>query len=770
MYRKHSSHWGAFSAQVTDGTLDIKPFEGDPDPSPILNNFPAALNNPARLTKPLVRRGWLADGPGPDARRGTDDYVVVEWPEALELAASELKRLGAGPDWASQEKHPGEHIFGGSYGWSSAGRFNHAQSQVHRFLNSVYGGYVASVDTYSSAAGAVIHDLVLGNSLVLNRDHPYWSEIVEHTDVLLLFGGMPTRNLNINPGGNSEHTAVSNMQKAAQRGCEFVSVSPISDDIDALPNTTHIAPRPGTDTALMLGMAWWLHQNGRVNQAYLDRYTVGYAKFEAYLLGASDGVAKTPEWASRICGVSSEVITDLAAKISGKRTMITTSFALQRSRNGEQPIWMGITLAAMLGQWDQPGAGFVYGLGSMGTIGKDPLCVRSPSLPQGTNTVKNFIPVARISELLLRPGESFTYKGKAHTYADIKLVYWAGGNPFHHHQDLQRLTEAFSKPDTIIFHDSVGTASARHADIIFPATTTLERTDIGASANDRFLIPMQQIVPPYGEARDDYAIFSDLAERIGCEDAFTEGRSADDWQRWLYTETKQNLHDLNWEIPDFDDFMSGDPVALPTQTLPGRVGRLHLDPMKNPLETPSGKIEIFSNIVAGSGLPGHAAWIEPEEWLGGAIAQKHPFQLVANQPAKRLHSQLDFGATSMSAKHLGRECARLNTEDARRLGVSENDTIRLWNDRGSVLACAKLSDTISRSVVQLPTGSWYAPVALADKGITCVNGNPNIVTSDIGASDLSQGCAGQLSLVSIEKWTGETPDPVAHADIIPYEK
>ncbi|MEZ5478931.1 MAG: molybdopterin-dependent oxidoreductase [Thiolinea sp.] len=311
----------------------------------------------------------MEQGPGPDSRRGADEYLEVEWEQALDLAAAELKRLGAGSDLPDSGSLPGAQVFGGSYGWASAGRFHHAQGQLHRFLNSVFGGYVASVDTYSSAAGSVILSLVCGEPFVLNRDHPYWQEIAQDTELLIAFGGLDVRNLAASPGGNSQHSARACLETAAQRGCEFVSVSPQADDFIDLPGVTRIAPRPATDTALMLGMAWHLQASGQVDHAYLQRYTQGYERFAAYLRGESDGVAKTPQWAAAICGVPAAQIIELADRAATRRTHITVAYALQRARYGEEPVWMALTLAAMLGHGKQPGGGFTYGLASIGNTG-----------------------------------------------------------------------------------------------------------------------------------------------------------------------------------------------------------------------------------------------------------------------------------------------------------------------------------------------------------------------------------------------------------------
>lgn len=766
--RLHSSHWGAFRAELSDGGMTVLPFENDHDPAPMLANIAAAKDHPARLSRPLVRRGWLEDGPGPDDRRGSDAYVEMDWEEALDLTARELVRLGALAGLPESGPLPGAHVFGGSYGWSSAGRFHHAQSQVHRFLNVAFGGYVASVDTYSSAAGAVILDLVCQDSIRYIGESRAWSRIRDHAELLIAFGGLPVRNMLVNPGGSVEHMARGDLRAAAERGCRIVSVSPLADDTDAdLPGVTRIAPRPGTDIAMMLGMAQHLNARGLVDHAWLDRHTHGWEPFRAYLAGETDGCAKTPEWAAEICGVPAATIRELAESAASSRTHIAVSFALQRARNGEQPVWMGLVLSCMLGQLMPPGGGFSYGLASGGNLGRPPLGVALPTFPQGRNLVGDFIPVAKISDLLLNPGGRFTYKGEERTFADIRLVYWAGGNPFHHHQDLQRLRAAFARPETVIVQDSVGTATTAHADIVLPATITAERDDIGAGRVDPWLVPMQKLVEPHGEAKDDYDIFAALAGRIGCGDRFTEGRDSHQWQQHIYDVTRTALAAQGWPLPDFQSFMAGQVAKLPLSDEPGLMTRFHEAPEQHGLATPSGRIEISSAIVESAGLPAHPAWIEPEEWLGSALARRFPFQLVANQPPGRLHSQLDFGEASMAGKRAGREVARMNPDDAEGLGIGEGDLLLIRNDRGAFLAVARPDAGVASSIVQVPTGAWYAPVDLPGVGIACVNGNPNAVTLDIGASPLSGGCTGQLCLVSVEKWTGDPPPVIPHERILP---
>ena len=186
------------------------------------------------------------------------------------------------------------------------------------------------------------------------------------------------------------------------------------------------------------------------------------------------------------------------------------------------------------------------------------------------------------------------------------------------------------------------------------------------------------------------------------------------------------------------------------------------DPDAHPLRTASGKIEIGSDTIAGFDYPdcaGHPTWMEPAEWLGDTseAAARYPLTLIANNPATRLHSQLDPGATSQASKIHGREPVRINPADAAHAGISDGDIVRLFNDRGTCLAGAVISDAVRPGVVQLSTGAWYDPLDPADPNALCVHGNPNVLTRDAGTSRLAQGCAGQHSHVQLEPWTGPLP-------------
>lgn len=752
-----SSHWGAFGARVEHGRMVAAvPHPADPNPSPLLGGVASAVHHRSRIARPAVRRGWLAARRAGDpaldrSGRGDDEFVEVDWDVALGLVADELGRV--------RGRYGNEAIFGGSYGWASAGRFHHAQGQLHRLLN-LAGGYVASVNTYSTGCSAVLLRHVVGSADAVFGRASSWPTIAEHTDLVVAFGGMPSKNVSVVPGGVTTHRTGQHLRDAAASGTHFALVSPLRNDLaDGLPVDWYPV-RPGTDVALMLALAHTLLTEDLADRAFLDRYTVGADVFAAEVLGERDGTVRDATWAAELTGIAAEEIRALARRMAAGRTLVTVTWSLQRTQFGEQPVWAAIALAALLGQIGLPGGGFGHGYGSMGDVGASQRATLLPTFPQGRNAVKAFIPVARIADLLLHPGETFDYDGGSYTYPDIRLVYWAGGNPFHHHQDLNRLRRALRRPDTVVVQEPYWTAMARHADVVLPATLPLERDDIGAGRRDTHLIAMHRALAPYGEARDDYSILAGVAERLGVGAEFTEGRTAGEWIEHLYEKWRQRLE---WPMPKFDEFWAAGGAPLPTGdeelTL---FEQFRLDPDTNPLRTPSGRIELHSATVAAFGYPdcpGHPTWL-PSSVV--TPDRRHPLVLIANQPTTRLHGQLDPGAVSLASKVDGREPVLINPADAAERGITGGDVVRLSNDRGACLAGAVVSEAVRPGVVQLATGAWFDPGVLADGTPACVHGNPNVLTEDVPTSRLAQACSGQHTVVQLAREPGPLPQVRVH--------
>ena len=752
--KPHVAHWGAFTALVEDGRLGaVRPFAHDPEPPPLLQSIAGAVHAPSRIDRPYVRRGWLGGDRAGGTPRGGEPFVPVAWDRAIDLVAGEIARVRA--------VHGPASIFGGSYGWSSAGRFHHARQQLHRML-AASGGYTGQLTNYSYATGMTLMPHIVGGNECIYGPVAAWADIARHARLMVCFGGARYGNGQVHSGGGGEHLMRPTAEHAAAAGVRLVTVSPLRGDLPG----EWLPIRPCTDTALMLALAHVLLEENLADQEFLAHYTVGFERLAAYVRGLADGIAKSPAWAAPITGIAVEQITALARDCGRLPTMLTATWALQRAQYGEQPFWMLVALAAMLGGIGKPGQGFGFGYGSIAGMGTPRSEIPSVALPSLGNPASSFIPVARLTEMLENPGGDYDYNGRSLRYPDTRLIYWAGGNPFHHHQDLNRLLRAWARVETIVVNEPWWTPLARHADIVLPATTTLERDDIGSSGRDRFIHAMHQAIPPQHRARNDFDIFADIADALGVRDRFTGQRDPATWLRILYERTRSAAARAGVEIADFDRFWAEGFVEIPgprEQAIP--FASFRRAPAQDPLATPSGKIEIFSATIAGFGYddcPGHPVWKEPKEYLGTPLARRFPLHLLSVQPATRLHGQMDQGAVSLEAKIAGREPLAMHPEDARRRRLSEGALVRVFNDRGACLAGLVLSEKLSPGVVMLQTGAWFDPLEPGKPGSLCVHGNPNVLTADIGTSRLGQGPSAHSCLVEVERWEEPLPPVKVH--------
>ncbi|HEY7243347.1 MAG TPA: molybdopterin-dependent oxidoreductase [Xanthobacteraceae bacterium] len=741
------AHWGAYTALVENGrVVGCEPFPRDPAPSRMLEAIPAMVHSDLRIARPAIREGWR-DG---KERTGNDRYCEVSWDEALSTVADELARV------RDRFGHPA--ILGGSYGWSSAGRVHHARSLLRRFL-FLGGGCVDQVANYSFGAAQYVLPRVIGTFQPVVGDITDWSSIVKHARLVLAFGGLALKNAQVTSGGAGVHSLETWLRRAKDAGIEFVSISPLRSDAPEFLGAQWVPIRPNTDTALMLAMGHFLLAQERYDAQFISRFCTGFEQFRRYLLGLDDGIEKNAEWAAAITGVPADTIRSLADRAAAAPTMITCAWSLQRAHHGEQPYWASIVLAAMLGGIGLPGTGFSFGHGSTNGIGVPRMDIAGPELPLPLNPARSMIPVARIADMLLAPGQSYEFNGRRYTYPDVQLIYWAGGNPFHHHQDLNRLRRAWQKPQTVVVHDTWWTPTARHADIVLPATTTLERNDVGGSSRDNFVLAMRRAIDPVGGAWNDFDIFRALAQRLGYESAFTEERDEMGWCQMVYDQVRTSAAAKGVELPGFQQFWAEGFIELPP---PERdyvlFENFRRDPERHPLKTPSGRIEIASDTVAGfayADCPPHPTWIPPTEWLGSPSARRWPLHLVTHQPASRLHSQMDPGPVSRAHKVAEREPVRISPADAAQRGIRAGDIVRLFNERGACLAGARIDPDVMPGVAVMATGAWFDPPQAS--GEPERHGNPNVLTLDIGTSPLAQGPSALTALVEIERWEGPAP-------------
>ncbi|WP_456410804.1 trimethylamine-N-oxide reductase TorA [Oceanithermus sp.] len=756
-----ASHWGAFIAQVEDGKLvAVKPFGGDRAPVPMLQALPGRVYARSRIQYPMVREGFLKKGAASDRTgRGSERFVRVSWDDALDLVAGELERVKA--------KYGNASIFAGSVDWHSVGKLHNAPTLLRRMLG-LFGGYTDNTGDFSVQAAMTILPHVTGNIEVYDQQTA-WPTIIENTDLIVLFGADLMKNNQIG-WTPPDHYAYTALAAVKERGIEVISIDPRMTDTARYLSAKWVALRPNTDVAMMLAIAHTLYTERLYDEAFLKRYTVGFDKFLDYLLGKSDGQPKTPEWAAKITEVSPGTIRDLARRMARGRTMLMGGWAIQRQDHGEQAPWMLVTLAAMLGQIGLPGGGFgfSYHYASGGSPAAEAPVLNGISA--GDNPVKTAIPFAHgVSDLLLNPGKTVDYNGEKVTYPDIKLVYWAGGNPFSHQMDKNRLIRAWQRPEVTIVHDIFWTGTAKFADIVLPVTTTLERNDIDnmSEYTNQYILAMHKAVDPLFEARSDFEIFAELSDRLGFGDKFTEGKDEMGWIRAFYEQARKQAKAMKLSMPDFDTFWEIGYVAFPIPESAKRYVRyadFRRDPDLNPLGTPSGKIEIYSRTIEKFGYddcPPHPTWLEPAEWLGGAKAKRYPLHLVSPHPKYRLHSQLDNTWIRDWYEVHEREPMWIHPDDARARGIKHGDVVRIFNDRGELLAGAYVTDRIRRGVIAVHEGAWYDPDEPGRPGALCKHGNVNTVTMDKGTSKLAQGNVANTVLVEVERYVGPVPKVTA---------
>jgi biotin/methionine sulfoxide reductase len=287
-----ASHWGVYSVEVSASGefASTIPFGSDPSPSALIGSLPDMVRSPLRIDQPYVRSGYLKNRERSMQGRGAEAFVPVSWDTALDLVVDGMQRI--------RSEHGNESIYGGSYGWASAGRLHHSPSVLKRFLG-LFGGYVDKRGNHSFGAALGVMPYVTGDNDITAMVVP-WSSIVAHSELVVMFGGAHTKNMQIDAGGAVTHENADWIERAAASRVRFVNISPPRDDMTQGLRADWIPIRPNTDVAMMLGMAHALVAHGLHDPGFLATHCEGYAAFERYLLGQDDGVAKNAAWASAI--------------------------------------------------------------------------------------------------------------------------------------------------------------------------------------------------------------------------------------------------------------------------------------------------------------------------------------------------------------------------------------------------------------------------------------------------------------------------------------
>ncbi|EPV2528720.1 trimethylamine-N-oxide reductase TorA [Vibrio alginolyticus] len=764
------SHWGAFRAHIYAGKVqEIKPLELDKNPTEMLNGIKGIIYSPSRVRYPMVRLDWLKKHKYSADTRGNNRFIRVTWDEALDLFYRELERIQKdyGP-WA---------LHAGQTGWNQTGSFNNCTAHMQRAVG-MHGNFITKVGDYSTGAGQTIMPYVLGSTEVYAQGTS-WSEILENSDNIVLWANDPVKNLQV--GWNCEtHESFKYLaqlkEKVAKGEINVLSVDPVKNKTQRYLENDHLYINPLTDVAFMLAVAHVLYNENLYDKKFIDTYCLGFEEFIQYVQGKTkDKVEKTPEWAAAICGVKADKIREFARMLVSGRTQILMGWCIQRQEHGEQPYWAAAVVAAMVGQIGLPGGGISYGH-HYSSIGVPSTGFAGPggfprNLDQGMkpkwdnndfNGYSRTIPVARWIDCLLEPGKEINYNGGKVKLPDFKMMVISGCNPWHHHQDRNRMKKAFRKLQTVVTIEFAWTATCRFSDIVLPACTQWERNDIDVygSYSNKGLIAMHRLVDPLFQSKPDFQIMSELTQRFGRREEYTRGMSEMEWIESLYNDCKK-ANEGKFEMPEFNEFWEKSVLDFGEGKPWVRHADFRKDPELNPLGTPSGFIEITSRKIGRYGYEHcqeHPMWFEKSERShGGPGSDKYPFWLQSCHPDKRLHSQMceseEFRATYAVQ---GREPVYINPADAKAKGIKDGDLVRVFNGRGQLLAGAVLTDSYPRGVIRIEEGAWYGPLN-EKEGAICTYGDPNTLTQDIGSSELAQATSANTCIVDFEKFTGKVP-------------
>jgi trimethylamine-N-oxide reductase (cytochrome c) len=284
----------------------------------------------------------------------------------------------------------------------------------------------------------------------------------------------------------------------------------------------------------------------------------------------------------------------------------------------------------------------------------------------------------------------------------------------------------------------------------------MERDDIASGmsySNDR-IYAMKQIVKPRYESKDDYEIFTLLAQRFGTEKKYTRDRTTKDWLEKLYTKSYAR-REMNIT---FEEFWEKGSIhyEIPAEARKYvRHEAFRKDPVSNALKTETGKIQIFSDKFASynyKDFKGHPMWFEPIEWLGNKeLVKKYPLHLVSPHPTYRIHSQMDNTWVQNVHKVQGREPIRISPNDAKKFNVKDGEIVEVYNDRGSLLAGVVITNTIRDGVVAIEEGAWYSPEEISKVKSRCNSGQVNVLTSSRPTSQMANATSANSTLVSIKK-------------------
>ena len=662
---------------------------------------------PDRVLYPLKRTG----------PRGSGEFARISWDEALDLVAKEMLRIRE------------------TYGNASMLHFcsmadphelHHVQT-INRLLCQ-FGGYTKPWGAISDEGMNFASGMTFG---ARPSDHAFF----EYSGARLVIMS------SWNPVCTQQGTNMPiSLTRAKEGGAKFVSIDPRYTDSAAVFDARWIPIRPGTDAALFLAMAYVTITEDLHDKAFIETYASGFDKYSDHVLGIDDGVKKTPGWAEAITGIPAETITELAREYATtKPAILATSKAAGRSAFGEQYHRAAWSLEAIVGNTvipkaRKPGLKFTGGAARMSSpsnpveSGIPPRWNALPYRRPSTNSSAR-VNVSLFSDAIL--------KGKAGGYpTDYKFLWMAYTNYLNQLGDANKAVKAFNELEFVLITEHFMSSSAMYADVVLPVCTFFERNDIYGGGGFYGIMP--KVIEPLGESKSMLDICTALAPRLGITDY--NDKTDEERIRSIIAEAVEDL-----ELPDFDSISSQN-MYIVKPSMPAEAPKEEPeDPDRKVFQTPSGKIELYSQLIADMNhpqIPPVPHYIRSWESVNDPLAKKYPLQLISPHLSRRAHSQFD---NLPWLRELQTQAVAVNSIDAESMGIKDGDMVRVFNDRGEMIIPAEVTERIMPGVVAVPQGAWYTP----DENGVDIGGCANTLTRNMTSPGGAFAC--NTALVQIER-------------------
>ncbi len=621
------------------------------------------LYAPDRLRKPLIRTG----------PRGSGEFRESGWEESLDLVARRLNEI--------KERYGPASVFRAGSAGTSTGALHETSEMTRRYL-ALYGGYTDNAEGYSSAAGKYTTPYVLGT-----RAAGIDAGTLRSSRLVILWGANIAE-------ARLEGALEAYVREAKERGVPIVFIDPRRTLTAKNLATKWIPIYPGADSAMMLAILHVLDAEDMIDHAFVNRYSIGFDTLLNHVRGRNDGAPKTPEWAESICGTPAEEIRWLA-RLYGRShpAALIPGLSIQRTLGGEEAIRLSIALQVATGNLGVEGGS--SGALTWGTL-PGPRMGRLPSLENPTHTsVKSYLWADAV------------LKGMKGGYpTDIHVIYNVGGNYLSTSADTHKVIRAFEKVDLVVTHDLFLTPTAKYSDVVLPAAMYLERNDVVIADGGNHVMYSYKVADPVG-AKTDYEIFCRLSERLGFGEAFSEGRTEQQWLDKFIAES---------EVPDAKEFKRRG-IHFGADQFRVSLRAFRVNPETNPLKTPSGLIEIRSEAYAATGYTAVPTCRAPSPDAG------HPLRLVSPKSRYRVHSE-NWNIPFFRERE--RHALWINPVDAAERGIKDGDLVLIHNILGKVRIDAMITTDIMTGVVCLREGAWPT---FDENGVE-TSGSPNVLAPD----------------------------------------